>query len=79
MVQVKLPSSEVRNFRESCFVTIGQVGNGEHMKKIGFEAYLNKPNVILSDGDSRLCTARTNNPTDKTTNNLMNPQVNPTP
>ncbi len=31
MVQVKLPSSEIRNFRETCYVTIGQVSNSEHM------------------------------------------------
>ncbi len=31
MVQVKLPSGEVRNFRETCYATIGQVSNSEHM------------------------------------------------
>lgn len=31
MVQVKLPSSEIRNFRENCFATIGQVSNPDHM------------------------------------------------
>ncbi len=31
MVQLKFPSSEVRNVRESCFSTIGQVSNPEHM------------------------------------------------
>ena len=31
MVQLKFPSSEVRNVRETCFSTIGQVSNAEHM------------------------------------------------
>jgi len=31
MVQLKFPSSEVRNVRESCVATIGQVSNAEHM------------------------------------------------
>ena len=31
MVQLKFPSSEVRNVRETCFGTIGQVSNPEHM------------------------------------------------
>ncbi len=31
MVQLKFPSSEVRNVRESCMSTIGQVSNPEHM------------------------------------------------
>jgi len=31
MVQLKFPSSEVRNVRESCLSTIGQVSNPEHM------------------------------------------------
>lgn len=31
MVQLKFPSSEVRNVRESCMATIGQVSNAEHM------------------------------------------------
>ena len=30
MVTLKLPSSEVRMFRENCFATIGQVGNLDH-------------------------------------------------
>jgi large subunit ribosomal protein L2 len=30
MVTIKLPSSEMRLFRESCMATIGQVGNLEH-------------------------------------------------
>jgi len=34
MVQVKLPSSEIRNFREDCFATIGQVGNTDHMNVV---------------------------------------------
>ncbi len=31
MVQLKFPSSEVRNVRENCLSTIGQVSNPEHM------------------------------------------------
>lgn len=31
MVQLKFPSSEVRNVRENCLSTIGQVSNAEHM------------------------------------------------
>lgn len=31
MVQLKFPSTEVRNVREACFGTIGQVSNAEHM------------------------------------------------
>ena len=31
MVQLKFPSSEVRNVRETCLSTIGQVSNAEHM------------------------------------------------
>ncbi|MBN2037146.1 MAG: 50S ribosomal protein L2 [Chitinispirillaceae bacterium] len=31
MVQLKFPSSEVRNVRENCVATIGAVSNGEHM------------------------------------------------
>ncbi|MDR0308090.1 MAG: 50S ribosomal protein L2 [Chitinispirillales bacterium] len=31
MVQLKFPSSEVRNVREACVATIGQVSNSEHM------------------------------------------------
>lgn len=31
MVQLKFPSTEVRNVRETCFGTIGQVSNSEHM------------------------------------------------
>ncbi len=34
MVQVKLPSSEIRNFRETCYATIGQVSNAEHMNVV---------------------------------------------
>jgi len=30
LVQIKLPSNEVRSFRESCFATIGQISNVEH-------------------------------------------------
>jgi large subunit ribosomal protein L2 len=31
MVQLKFPSDEIRNVRETCVATIGQVSNGEHM------------------------------------------------
>jgi large subunit ribosomal protein L2 len=31
MVQIKLPSGEVRNIPEHCYATIGQVSNAEHM------------------------------------------------
>jgi len=31
MVQLKFPSTEVRNVREACLATIGQVSNAEHM------------------------------------------------
>jgi large subunit ribosomal protein L2 len=34
MVQLKLPSSEVRNFRETCRATIGQVSNPEHVNMV---------------------------------------------
>jgi large subunit ribosomal protein L2 len=34
MVQLKLPSTEIRSFRETCRVTIGQVSNPEHMNVI---------------------------------------------
>ncbi len=34
MVQIKLPSNEIRNFRETCYATIGQVGNMEHMNVV---------------------------------------------
>ncbi len=34
MVQVKLPSSEVRNIRGTCYATIGQVSNSEHMNVV---------------------------------------------
>jgi large subunit ribosomal protein L2 len=34
MVQVKLPSSEIRNMRESCYATIGQVSNIEHVSVV---------------------------------------------
>jgi len=38
MVQLKLPSGEVRNFREALFATIGQVSNPEHMNEVGGSA-----------------------------------------
>jgi large subunit ribosomal protein L2 len=31
MVQLKFPSSEIRNVRETCYATLGQVSNPEHM------------------------------------------------
>jgi large subunit ribosomal protein L2 len=34
MVQLKFPSSEVRNVRENCVATIGVVSNGEHMNMV---------------------------------------------
>ncbi|MBN1128967.1 MAG: 50S ribosomal protein L2 [Chitinispirillaceae bacterium] len=34
MVQLKFPSSEVRNVREICVATIGAVSNGEHMNMV---------------------------------------------
>ncbi len=34
MVQIKLPSNEIRNIRETCYATIGQVGNIEHMNVV---------------------------------------------
>jgi large subunit ribosomal protein L2 len=38
MVQVKLNSSEVRNFSGNCYATIGQVSNPEHMNMVGGSA-----------------------------------------
>jgi large subunit ribosomal protein L2 len=34
MVQLRFPSSEVRIVRESCYATIGQVSNAEHMNMV---------------------------------------------
>jgi len=34
MVQLKFPSSEVRNIPENCYATIGRVGNPEHMNMV---------------------------------------------
>jgi large subunit ribosomal protein L2 len=34
MVQVKFPSSEIRNVHEECLATIGQVSNPEHMNVV---------------------------------------------
>ncbi|MFP4163523.1 MAG: 50S ribosomal protein L2 [Chitinispirillaceae bacterium] len=34
MVQLKFPSSEVRNVREECVATIGQVSNSEHLNMV---------------------------------------------
>jgi large subunit ribosomal protein L2 len=34
MVQLRLPSGEIRNVRESCVATIGQVSNMEHMNVV---------------------------------------------
>jgi large subunit ribosomal protein L2 len=33
-VQVRLPSTEIRIFRDTCIATIGQVGNSEHMNVV---------------------------------------------
>ncbi len=38
MVQLKLPSGEVRNFREALFATIGQISNPEHMNEVSGSA-----------------------------------------
>ncbi len=38
MVQLKLPSGEVRNFREGLLATVGQVSNPEHMNEVGGSA-----------------------------------------
>jgi large subunit ribosomal protein L2 len=38
MVQVKLPSGEVRYIPQECVATVGEVGNGDHMKVIGGSA-----------------------------------------
>lgn len=38
MVQLKLPSSEIRNVAEKCTATIGQVGNAEHVNVVGGSA-----------------------------------------
>ena len=37
-VQVKLPSGEIRNFRDTCYATIGQVSNIEHINIVGGSA-----------------------------------------
>jgi large subunit ribosomal protein L2 len=42
MVQIKLPSNEIRNFRDTCFATIGQVGNIEHMNVVKGSAGRNR-------------------------------------
>lgn len=34
MVQVKLPSGEIRNFSEKCYATIGQISNPDHMNMV---------------------------------------------
>jgi len=34
MIQLKFPSSEIRNVRERCVATIGAVSNGEHMNMV---------------------------------------------
>lgn len=34
MVQLKFPSSEIRNVRENCYATIGAVSNADHMKMV---------------------------------------------
>lgn len=33
-VQLKFPSSEVRNVRQECYATIGQISNAEHMNMV---------------------------------------------
>ncbi len=38
LVQLKLPSGEVRNFRDTLFATVGQVSNPEHMNEVGGSA-----------------------------------------
>ena len=38
MVQLRLPSGEVRNFRDTLFATVGQVSNPEHMNVVGGSA-----------------------------------------
>ena len=38
MVQIKLPSGEIRNFRETLFATVGQVSNPEHMNVVSGSA-----------------------------------------
>ncbi len=38
MVQLKLPSGEVRNFRETCHATVGQLSNIEHMNVVAGSA-----------------------------------------
>jgi len=35
---IKMPSGEIRKFREECFATIGTVGNRDHMKEISGKA-----------------------------------------
>jgi large subunit ribosomal protein L2 len=38
MVQVKLPSGEVRYIPKECVATVGEVGNGDHFKVVGGSA-----------------------------------------
>ncbi len=38
MVQLKLPSGEIRNFNETCYATIGNVSNAEQMNVVGGSA-----------------------------------------
>jgi large subunit ribosomal protein L2 len=38
MVQVKLPSGEVRYIPENCVATVGEVGNGDHFNIVGGSA-----------------------------------------
>ena len=35
---VKMPSGEIRKFNESCYCTIGQVGNRDHMNEVSGKA-----------------------------------------
>lgn len=37
-VQLKLPSGEIRNFRDTLFATIGRMSNPEHMNEVGGSA-----------------------------------------
>ena len=38
MVQLRLPSGEIRNFRDTLFATVGQISNPEHMNVVGGSA-----------------------------------------
>ncbi|MBN1981368.1 MAG: 50S ribosomal protein L2 [Chitinivibrionales bacterium] len=34
LIQVRLPSGEIRNFNENCYATIGQISNQDHMNMV---------------------------------------------